>query len=65
MTAGTGTIYDTTKHEFAGLPNTPSTCRYCERSFTDSIHFQPAPGSGERWITREEAAGPEVEHAQQ
>lgn len=53
----TGTIYDTVKHEFEGLPNTPSTCRYCKQSFTNTLHQQPAPDSAERWITREEAAG--------
>jgi len=34
----TGTIYDTTKHAFEGLPITSSICRYCERWFTDPIY---------------------------
>jgi len=54
----TGTIYDTTKHAFEGLPTTSSICRYCERWFTDPIHQRPSPESGERWITLEESQGP-------
>lgn len=46
----TGTIYDTTKHEFAELPNASTTCRYCKQGFTDAIHFQPASDSGEQWL---------------
>lgn len=63
----TGTMYDTTKHQFTELPNDSVICRYCKQSATNAIHFRPAPGSGERWITREEAEGPvevELAHAE-
>lgn len=54
----TGTIYDTVHHEFERLPNFPSTCRYCEQSFTNTIHRQVI---GERWISLEESRGEQSE----
>lgn len=54
----TGTMYDTTKHEFEGLPNESSTCRYCKQSPTNNLHQRVV---GERWITQLEAAGPEID----